>query len=337
MTSPKLRVAILGSGNIGTDLLLKVRRSPFLECALFIGRNLASPGMAKANSLGVRISDKSIGAIEDDPDCCDLVFDATSARDHLRHWPILDRLGKMVIDMTPAKVGAMCIPAINLESSLEGRNANMVTCGGQASIPIAWAIGQTHADVEYIEVVSSIASRSAGPATRINIDEYLETPEGGLEAFSGCKSAKAILVLNPAQPCIDMQTTVFARVQNPDIKALKLAVDAVVAKIQPYVPGYELLLSPVLENGRIVVMVKVRGLGDYLPAFAGNLDIINCAAIAAAEAYAKRFLGIGDGHEPASLANRNYDDIEGAQEAARTKAERALSAQAGELHVASHS
>jgi len=330
MTSPsKLRVAILGSGNIGTDLLLKVRRSPFLECSLFIGRNLASPGMAKANSLGVRISDKSIGAIEDDPDCCDLVFDATSARDHLKHWPILERLGKMVIDMTPAKVGTMCIPAINLESSLEGRNANMVTCGGQASIPIAWAIGQTHADVEYIEVVSSIASRSAGPATRINIDEYLETTEGGLEAFSGCKSAKAILVLNPAQPCIDMQTTIFARVQNPDIEALKKAVDDIIAKIQPYVPGYELLLSPVLENGRIVVMVKVRGLGDYLPAFAGNLDIINCAAIAAAEAYAKRFLGVGNGHDPASMANRNHDDVEAAQ----TKSERALSAKAGELHV----
>lgn len=330
MAQTKLKIAILGSGNIGTDLLIKALRSPLLEPTLFIGRNLASPGMAKAHSLGVRISDKSIGAIIDEPDCCDLVFDATSARDHLKHWEVLEKLGKMVIDMTPAKVGEMCIPAINLASSLEGRNANMVTCGGQASIPIAYAIGQTHADVEYLEVVSSIASRSAGPATRINIDEYLETTERGLERFSGCENAKAILVLNPAQPCIDMQTTIFARVKNPDIEALKKAVDEIVGKIQPYVPGYELLLSPVLENGRIVVMVKVRGLGDYLPAFAGNLDIINCAAIAAAEAYAKEFLGLVDEDiNHAEMAGVGVEDVEAAQMAALTKSERAQ----GELHV----
>jgi len=283
----KLKVAILGSGNIGTDLLIKIQRSQFLECVLFIGRNLSSPGMAKAISLGVKVSDQSINAIVKDPGCCDLVFDATSARDAQHHWAILKGLGKIVVDMTPAKLGDMCIPAVNLEDAIAQQNVNMVTCGGQASIPIAYLIGQTHAEVEYIEVVSSIASRSAGPATRLNLDEYIETTEQGLRLFSGAKKAKAILNLNPANPCIDMQTTIFAKVNNPDIDALTQAVNAMVEKINTYVPGYQLLVSPIYENGRIVVMVKAQGLGDYLPKYAGNLDIINCAAIAVAEEYAK--------------------------------------------------
>jgi acetaldehyde dehydrogenase (acetylating) len=284
----KLKVAILGSGNIGTDLLIKVQRSEYLECVLFIGRNLSSPGMAKAISLGVKVSDQSINAIVKDPDCCDLVFDATSAKDAQHHWAILKKLGKIVVDMTPAKVGGLCIPAVNLNDAIAQQNVNMVTCGGQASIPIAYLIGQTHPEVEYIEVVSSIASRSAGPATRLNLDEYIETTEEGVRLFSGAKRAKAILNLNPANPCIDMQTTIFAKVSNPNIAALTLAVEAMVKNINSYVPGYQLLVSPMYENGRIVVMVKAQGLGDYLPKYAGNLDIINCAAIAVAEEYAKK-------------------------------------------------
>lgn len=283
----KLRVAILGSGNIGTDLLIKVMRSPLLEATLFIGRNLSSPGMVKAHSLGVPISDRSIDAIVQDPDCCDLVFDATSASDAKRHWEILEKLGKVVIDMTPAKVGEMCVPAVNLSSCLDYPNLNMVTCGGQASIPLAYLIGQTQTDVEYVETVSSISSRSAGPATRLNIDEYIETTESAIQAFSGAKSAKAILILNPAQPCIDMQTTVFAKVAHPDIERLRTAVDSMIARIQEYVPGYQLVVEPTVEGGRIIITVKVQGLGDYLPKYAGNLDIINCAAIAAAEEYAR--------------------------------------------------
>ncbi|NCD70752.1 acetaldehyde dehydrogenase (acetylating) [Mucilaginibacter agri] len=284
----KLRVAILGSGNIGTDLLIKIQRSEYLECALFIGRNLSSPGMAKAISLGVKVSDQSIDAIVKDPDCCDLVFDATSARDAKHHWAILKELGKIVVDMTPAKLGGLCIPAVNLGDAIEQQNVNMVTCGGQASIPIAYLIGQIHPEVEYIEVVSSISSRSAGPATRLNLDEYIETTEEGIRIFSGAKRTKAILNLNPANPCIDMQTTIFAKVKNPNIKALTEAVNQMVQKINSYVPGYNLLVSPIYENERIVVMVKAQGLGDYLPKYAGNLDIINCAAIAVAEEYAKK-------------------------------------------------
>ncbi len=288
MVQKKLRVAILGSGNIGTDLLIKIQRSPYMECVLFIGRNLSSPGMAKAISQGVKVSDQSLNAIVNDPDCCDLVFDATSAKDAQYHWPILKALGKIVVDMTPAKVGGLCIPAVNLEDAIEQQNVNMVTCGGQASIPIAYLIGKTHPEIDYIEVVSSISSRSAGPATRLNLDEYIETTEEGVKFFSGAKRAKAILNLNPANPCIDMQTTIFAKVNNPDINALKEEVDTMVTKIKRYVPGYKLLISPIYENGRIVVMVKAQGLGDYLPKYAGNLDIINCAAIAVAEEYAKK-------------------------------------------------
>lgn len=285
----KLKVAILGSGNIGTDLLVKVTRSPYLDCSLFIGRHFNSSGMNKASSMGVKISDLSIEAIENDPDCCQLVFDATSSQDHKKHWSILNKLNKKVIDMTPSGIGEMCIPALNLKQCVNNNNVNMITCGGQASIPLAYIINKTHPNIEYIEVVSSIASRSAGPATRINLDEYIETTEKGLKKFSGCGKAKAILILNPALPPIDMQTTIFAKVNEPEIDTLIKEVDIMVKKIQTYVPGYKLILPPLIESDRIVIMVKIQGLGDYLPKYAGNMDIINCAAIVMAEEQSKNF------------------------------------------------
>lgn len=283
----KLKIAILGSGNIGTDLLFKVLRSPFLECALFIGKNLESNGMKVAQSLGVTVSDKSIDAIIDNPDCCDFVFDATSALCHKFHATILQKLGKKVVDLTPAKIGVMCVPAVNLDKCLNFENINMVTCGGQASVPLAYAISQTHSDVEYIEVASTVASKSAGPATRSNLDEYIGTTEKAIQIFSGCTRAKAILNLSPAQPCIDMQTTVFAKIKNPDLMKLKQNIDVMVSKVQAYTPGYELVVSPMLVGDAIMTMVRVKGVGDYLPSYAGNLDIINCAAIIVAEEYAK--------------------------------------------------
>ena len=286
----KLKVAILGSGNIGTDLLVKVMRSSLLECTVFIGRNLNSSGMQKALELGVNVSADSIDYIVKNPNCCDLVFDATSASSHLEHEPILKSLNKRIIDLTPAKIGLMCVPSVNLIDSLNEFNVNMITCGGQASIPIAYAIGQTQEDVEYIEVVSTIASRSAGPATRQNLDEYIKTTEDGIKQFSGAKHTKAILNLNPAEPCVNMQTTIFAKTKDPDLSALKEFLSKIVKKIQTYVPGYELILGPIIENDRIVVMVRVKGLGDYLPQYAGNLDIINCAAVAMAEEYAKELV-----------------------------------------------
>lgn len=289
----KLKVAILGSGNIGTDLLVKTLRSPLLECTLFIGRNLKSHGIAKAISMGVKVSDLSIDAIIKDPDCCDLVFDATSALSHKKHVQILEKLDKLIVDLTPSNIGKLCVPAVNLKDCLDYKNVNIVTCGGQAAIPLAYVIGHKCSNVDYIEVISSIASRSAGPATRANIDEYVETTENGIQVFSDCKRTKAILILNPALPCVDMQTTLFAKVEKPELKKLKPAIKDMVRKLQKYVPGYQLIVSPTIENDRIVVMVKVRGLGDYLPSYAGNLDIINCAAIAMSEEYAKSSLKKG--------------------------------------------
>ncbi|MCP3924070.1 MAG: acetaldehyde dehydrogenase (acetylating) [Desulfobacterales bacterium] len=283
----KINVMILGSGNIGTDLLVKVLRSPYMNCTRFIGRNFSSTGMRKASTLGVAISDQSINAIINNPDCCELVFDATSASYHKKYAPIFKRMGIKAIDMTPSQVGKMCVPAINTIECLGFDNVNMITCGGQASIPIAYAITQVQQDIEYIEVVSSISSRSAGPGTRANIDEYIENTESGLKEITGCKNVKAIINLNPAVPCIDMQASVCVKVKKPDMKNISKSVSNIAEKMKKYVPGYKVIIDPVYENGRIIVMVKVRGLGDFLPQYAGNLDIINCAAISIAEEYAK--------------------------------------------------
>lgn len=287
----KVKVAILGSGNIGTDLLMKTLRSPYLECSVFIGRNVSSKGMSKALSLKVNISIEGIHAIVNNPGICDIVFDATSAQGHQLHAEILRTLKILAIDLTPARIGHFCIPAINLEECLNYHNVNMVTCGGQASIPLAHVIGNTHEQVDYIEVVSTIASKSAGPATRLNLDEYVETTENGILRYSNCKRAKAILNLNPAEPCIDMQTTIYAQVKNPNLPLLKDGVNAMLQKIRQYVPSYRLVIPPTIEGNRIIMSVKVKGMGDFLPSYAGNLDIINCAAIAVAEEFAKKRAG----------------------------------------------
>ena len=287
MQKRKYRVAILGSGNSGTDLLIKIERSSNLECVAFIGRSLSSHGMSTALKLGAKVSDQSVQFIVDNAEIIDLVFDATSAKDHASHAIIFKNIGVRCIDLTPAKIGPMCIPSVNSSECLDEVNINMVSCGGQASIPIAVAISNTHSNIDYIEVVSSIASKSAGPATRLNLDEYIKTTETGLKKFSGAKKTKAILILNPAKPCINMITTILAKVQNPNIKALEEELDEISKKVQSYVPGYDLILGPILENDRIVIMFRIKGLGDYLPEYAGNLDIINCAAIAMAEEYAR--------------------------------------------------
>jgi acetaldehyde dehydrogenase (acetylating) len=290
MTSSKnLKIAIIGTGNIGTDLMVKVMRTAGMTCTLFAGRNFNSTGLKRANALGVPISDRGIEAIVNDPSICDVVFDCTSASAHIEHWAVLNKLGKTVIDMTPAKLGELCVPAINAQECVASgaRNINMVTCGGQASIPIAYAISQVHSNIDYIEVASSIASRSAGPATRKNLDEYIETTQDALKVLTSAKQTKAILILNPASPPIEMQTTIYAKIDNPDLPAIQAAVNAMVENIKQYVPGYKLILPPTIQDNKIVATIKVVGAGDYLPQYAGNLDIINCAAIAMAELIAK--------------------------------------------------
>lgn len=287
----KLNIAILGSGNIGTDLLIKTLRSPHLLCTLFVGRNPDSKGIQLAQNLGIATSLRQIDAILDNPDLCDLVFDATSAEAHLEHWPILQKLGKTVIDLTPAHVGKMAVPSVRLADSLQEQNVNLISCGGQASTPLAYAIKEACGQINYVEVVSSIASNSAGPATRMNLDEYIENTERGLKYFSGAKTAKAILILNPAQPEINMQTTLYARVTSPNKERIEQEITKMVTKLQKYVPGYQLLIPPIVNGDQVTVSVKVIGLGDYLPSYAGNLDIINCAAIRVAESFAEKHVG----------------------------------------------
>lgn len=282
-----MRVAIIGTGNIGTDLLLKVQRSPLLECGLFAGRNLESAGMRTARDLGVPVSDRSIDAIIERAQDFDLVFDSTSARHATRHWSLLEPLGIAVVDLTPAKLGKLCIPALNLAECVNEPNLCMVTCGGQASVPLAACVTATHAHVEYVEIVSTSASRSVGPATRINIDEYLATTEAAVRRFTGVQQAKTILVVNPSDPPITMQNTIFAKTEEADLPALTAAVEEMVRRVQRYVPGYRLVVPPLYEGGRIAMTVQISGAGDYLPAYAGNLDIITCAAVAAAEERAR--------------------------------------------------
>jgi acetaldehyde dehydrogenase (acetylating) len=267
---PKLKVAIIGTGNIGTDLLLKVRRSPVLECVMFAGRNPDSEGVRLARSLGVATSLDSLEALQRDPDSFALVFDATSAKVHRVHAPVLKQLGKFTIDLTPSQIGKMCVPVLNLAECLKYDNVNLVTCGGQAVAPLAAAIMKANPETEYIEVVSSISSRSAGPGTRANIDEYTQTTKDAILALAGVPRAKAIINLNPAEPPILMHNTIYAVIPKPNLPAIERETAAMV-----------------VESDRVTLMVEVVGLGDYLPKYSGNLDIITCAAVEVAEAYAR--------------------------------------------------
>ena len=286
----RVKVGIIGTGNIGTDLLFKVRRSDCLECGIFTGRNPDSEGIRKAQELGINTSVDSIKAIQNDPKCCEIVFDATSASIHQQNAPILKKLNKYTIDLTPSKIGKMCVPAINMQECLKVSNINLITCGGQAAIPIIASMMQVHPDTEYVELVSSISSKSAGWGTRLNIDEFTQTTRDAIEKFTKVKKAKAIIVLNPADPPVLMHNTIYAQIKKPNLIELKKKITAMAKIIQSYVPGYKITLGPVVENGRVTTMIEVVGRGDYLPKYSGNLDIITCAAVNMAEAYARNKL-----------------------------------------------
>ena len=242
--------------------------------------------MRFARDLGVNVSNRSIDAIVDNPQICDIVFDATTASSHITHAPILKALKKYTIDLTPSLIGKMCIPCINSDECLNVPNINMVTCGGQATVPLAYAIAQLYPQVDYFEIVSSISSKSAGPGTRDNIDEFTQTTKKALLEFTHCKDAKALIIINPAEPPIIMNNTVYAILSKPDIRAVSQAIHEMVVKIQQYVPGYKIILDPIYNNSVLSVMSQVTGKGDYLPPYSGNLDIITSAAVAMAEKYA---------------------------------------------------
>jgi acetaldehyde dehydrogenase len=276
----KIRVAIIGTGNIGTDLLLKSLKKDFIEVVAFVGRRLDSPTVKLAIDKGIFVSDKGINYFIDNPNVCDVIFDCTNAIDALEHSIVFREQGIRVIDLTPSKVGKLCVPDINGDLILNTDNINMITCGGQASIPMLRLLSNRCTGIEYIEVVSQISSKSAGMATRINIDEYIKTTRNAITQFTGCGNTKVILNLNPAEPCVDMQTTMFIKTKHIDMINLTEEIADKIEELKSYIPHYEMVLSPIInENGVLVLSVRVRGSGDYLPEYAGNLDIINCAAI----------------------------------------------------------
>ena len=284
----KIKVAIIGTGNIGTDLLLKALKTDFMDVVAFVGRRLDSDGMLAAKKHNVLISDKGIEYFINNPKCCDVVYDCTSAADAIEHAKIFKEQGIKVIDLTPAKVGDMCVPDVNSEIILTDDNVNMITCGGQASLPMLHLLSKECTGLEYIEVVSQIASKSAGMATRINVDNYIYTTQKAITKFTGCSNNKVILNLNPAEPCVDMQTTIFIKTKQINFENLTEKVLEKIEELRKYIPYYELILPPTLnENGVVVMSIKVKGSGDYLPAYAGNLDIINCAAIKVTERLVK--------------------------------------------------
>ena len=281
-----MKAAILGTGNIGTDLLMKLRRrSRALEVTLFAGIDPESEGVTRAVALGVPTATDGVESILADPEI-ELVFEATSAAAHARHAPLLREAGKIAVDLTPAAVGPFVVPAVRCEVG-EDRNVNLVSCGGQAVIPMVHAVSRV-APLEYAETVTTIASRSAGPGTRANIDEFTVTTAREVEQVGGAPAAKSIIILNPADPPILKQDTVYTVTRGePDRQAITASIREMEAEVQRYVPGYRLKFDPVFDDRQVTLMLEVEGAGDFLPAYAGNLDIITSAAVAAGEAIAR--------------------------------------------------
>lgn len=285
-----IKVGIIGSGNIGSDLLVKIIKSKHLECEIFAGRRLNTPGMQFAKSKGINISELGAEALKKNKKI-QIVFDATSAQSHKEHLHILQTLNALIIDLTPAKTGVLCIPDINLNEALKSQNVNMVTCGGQAAVPIAMSIcNALSKKPNYIETVSTISSLSAGPGTRNSLDEYLNTTQSALKEFIYINDTKALINLNPASPPINMTTTVMVETQETNMTQVESSVHKCLERLKGYIPGIHFKVPPIYDYRRrcILVTIGVNGSGDYLPSFSGNLDIINCAAIKVAESYIEK-------------------------------------------------
>lgn len=301
--SKKIKVAILGSGNIGTDLMIKVmRHSDVLEMGALVGIDPESDGLKRAQRLGVETSHEGLDGLTNMPiwNEIDIVFDATSAGAHKHHHAICVRDNKQMVDLTPAAIGPYCVPVVNMDEHLQEPNVNMVTCGGQATIPIVHAVTRVSERVPYAEIVASISSKSAGPGTRANIDEFTETTSKGIESVGGADKGKAIIVMNPAEPPLLMRDTVYAFSVGGIESEIEQSVKDMVADIQSYVPGYRLkqdvqferfgsnnpLRMPgqePVEGVKVSVFLEVEGAAHYLPAYAGNLDIMTSAGKATAE------------------------------------------------------
>ena len=289
----KTPVAILGSGNIGTDLMYKLKRSHHLRPVMMAGIIAESEGLARARQEGLSTTTEGIDGLLKQKDSFAIVFDATTASAHKKHAPLLGDANKIAIDLTPAAVGPYVVPLVNLEEHVGESNVNLVSCGGQATVPLVAALRQV-APVEYAEIVATIASKSAGPGTRQNIDEFTETTARGLEIIGRAAHGKAIIVLNPAEPPILMRNTIHGLMEDADAQAILRSIESMVERIKQYVPGYRLRAQPLIQdqsNGgrkkKVTLFVEVEGAGDFLPKYAGNLDIMTASAVKVGEEIAR--------------------------------------------------
>ncbi|MBH1965951.1 MAG: acetaldehyde dehydrogenase (acetylating) [Comamonadaceae bacterium] len=292
--SKKIKCALIGPGNIGTDLLAKLQRSPVLEAVWMVGIDPSSDGLKRAREMGIKTTADGVDGLipHIKPDGVQIVFDATSAYVHAENSRKVNAEGAMMIDLTPAAIGPYCIPPVNLKQHVgkAEMNVNMVTCGGQATIPMVAAVSQVQS-VAYGEIVATVSSRSVGPGTRKNIDEFTRTTAGAVEKVGGAQKGKAIIIINPAEPPLIMRDTVHClTVDEPDQAAITQSVHAMIAEVQKYVPGYRLVNGPVFDGNRVSIYLEVEGLGDYLPKYAGNLDIMTAAAARTAEMFAEEIL-----------------------------------------------
>jgi len=293
----KIKCALIGPGNIGTDLLAKLQRSPVLEPAWMVGIDPASDGLKRAKAMGLKTTAEGVDGLlpHVKADGVQIAFDATSAYVHAENSAKLNALGVLMIDLTPAAIGPFCVPPVNLTSLMarEGDrpvNVNMVTCGGQATIPMVAAVSRVQA-VAYGEIVATVSSRSVGPGTRKNIDEFTRTTAGAVERVGGAAKGKAIIIVNPAEPPLIMRDTVHCLTEDvPDQARIMASVHEMIAEVRRYVPGYKLVNGPVFDGKRVSIYLEVEGLGDYLPKYAGNLDIMTAAAARTAEMFAEAML-----------------------------------------------
>jgi acetaldehyde/propanal dehydrogenase len=294
MKSKKVKAAIIGPGNIGTDLLMKAMRSELIEPVWMVGVEAESPGLARALEMGLKTTAEGVDGLVPTmkADGVQICFDATSAYVHAQNSRKVNEQGAVMIDLTPAAIGPFCVPPVNLAEAVAAKamNVNMVTCGGQATIPLVAAVSRVQ-EVSYGEIVATVSSRSAGPGTRKNIDEFTRTTASGIERVGGAHHGKAIIVINPAEPPLIMRDTVHClTVHEPDQPAITRSVHAMIAEVQKYVPGYRLKNGPVFDGNRVSIYMEVEGLGDFLPRYAGNLDIMTAAGLRTAELYAEEIL-----------------------------------------------
>ena len=286
-----INAALIGSGNIGTDLMIKALRSQFINPVWMVGIDAHSDGLYRARAAGLKTTSDGITGLLPHlvADNIQIAFDATSAYVHAHNARPLMARGVLVIDLTPAAIGPYCVPPVNLRDHVgkQEMNVNMVTCGGQATIPMVAAVSRIQ-KVDYAEIIATVASKSAGPGTRKNIDEFTRTTAGAVEKVGGATRGKAIIILNPAEPPLIMRDTVHClTADTPDEAAITQSVHAMITEVQKYVPGYRLKNGPVFDDKRVSIYLEVEGLGDYLPNYAGNLDIMTAAALRTAEMFAQ--------------------------------------------------